>query len=604
MLKPHLVRRRGVCYQGRSFVRSPCLESVLTLKNKAAGIFLLSLGCGAVAMSLGELRGAAWVGQALDLRVAVQLDEPVNSDSSCFDAEVLYGESQQSPARVRVSLDPSSQSAASTIRIQSLNPVNEPVVTVNLKAGCSAKTGRRYVLLADIPADQTGNTSGLASSALGINLPVVSAPVSIGLTGLAAAEPNSRGRTRSAALNKRSVAQASASRPDKPGKSTDRPAVRTPSRKSRLSLDPLEPLELRFERVQQEPSTQSTSIQLAVLPADPPVQGLAETQDALRFKKLEADVLSMQAQVVKSEQGMSQLRERLKQAEAERYDNGLVYALLAFLMAALAYLAYLLRRQAQAQSLISEAWFASAEATHDKPMRVVKSTPEPVVQTATVSRDEAVPSNNLSHVDLDNLIAFSDEVAAVPAFANTNTPPAEATLAIGNESPLEFNKPSIKTDPRQHADFLVSLGQSEQAIKILNSAIHEDEKINPMVYLDLLKIYHAMGMRDDYRLLSDRFTGLFKARVPGYAGFRNEGQDLTAYEEAIAQISLYWSTPQAIDVINTFIDADPIAESGARVDLQAFRDLLLLRAVAQSKLEAPQAEGRSGRQKKSVIWQG
>jgi hypothetical protein len=113
-----------------------------------------------------------------------------------------------------------------------------------------------------------------------------------------------------------------------------------------------------------------------------------------------------------------------------------------------------------------------------------------------------------------------------------------------------------------------------------------------------------MGMRDDYRLLSDRFTGLFKARVPGYAGFRNEGQDLTAYEEAIAQISLYWSTPQAIDVINTFIDADPIAESGARVDLQAFRDLLLLRAVAQSKLEAPQAEGRSGRQKKSVIWQG
>jgi pilus assembly protein FimV len=125
-----------------------------------------------------------------------------------------------------------------------------------------------------------------------------------------------------------------------------------------------------------------------------------------------------------------------------------------------------------------------------------------------------------------------------------------------------------------------------------------------MVYLDLLKIYHAMGMRDDYRLLTDRFRRLFKACVPDYAGFRNEGLDLSTYEEAIAQISLHWSSPQVVDVINAFIYTDSVAEPECLVDLQAFRDLLLLRAVAQSKLEAPQAEGRSARQKMSVVWQG
>jgi hypothetical protein len=216
---------------------------VLKLKNKVAGIFLLSLGAGAVAMSLGELRGAAWVGQALDLRVAVQLDEPVNSDASCFDAEVIYGELQESPARVRVSLEPATKALPTMVRIQSLNPVNEPVVTINLKAGCSAKTSRRYVLLADLPADPAGSTSGIAPTSMGINSPLLSAPVLIGSADPAGAQANPRARTRSRALSKRLVEQASASRPDQPGKSTVRPAVRTSSRKSRLSPDPLEPLE-------------------------------------------------------------------------------------------------------------------------------------------------------------------------------------------------------------------------------------------------------------------------------------------------------------------------------------------------------------------------
>jgi hypothetical protein len=154
-----------VYYQRLCVLCRPWLRRVLKLKNKIAGLFLLSLSCGVSALSLGELRGAAWVGQALDLRVTVQLDEPVNSDLSCFEAEVIYGEFPQPPGRVRVSLEPSSQAASTTLRIQSSNPVNEPVVTVNLKAGCAAKTARRYVLLADVPVSTMAHTGGAVSTA-------------------------------------------------------------------------------------------------------------------------------------------------------------------------------------------------------------------------------------------------------------------------------------------------------------------------------------------------------------------------------------------------------------------------------------------------------
>lgn len=566
--------------------------AVLKLKNEIVCIFLLSQGLGAVAMSLGEMRGAAWVGQVLDLRVAVALDESAGVETQCLDAEVIFGDLQQAPGRVRVSLEPASQAGSATVRIQSLNLVNEPVVTVNLKAGCTAKTARRYVLLADPPSSLVGNNSGVSEA-------LVALPVRIDSAGLAGDKTTSTTRTVPTPSKKRSKTSAVSSKVDRPLKSLGRRIANPPARKSYLSLDPLEPLELRFDRIQQDRPLQAASIQLAVSHPDEPTQGLMQTQDVQRLKKLEADVSSMQAQVVKGEQGISQLRDRLKQAESERYDNGLVYALLALLMGVLAYLAYLLRRQNQAESMISDAWFESVQAFSAQPERAVVHKPAATSQPSAVTVDSTVEASGSKDVDLDDLLVESDSLSIFSA-------PLESESEIRNPSKnkFHFNKPGVKTDPRQHADFLVSLGQSDQAIQILDTAIHDDEKTNPMVYLDLLKIYHAMGMRDDYRYLSEKFSHLFKARVPDYAGFRKEGRDLTTYEEALTQIRLYWPSPEVVEVINSYIHTDINAPTDDVFDLQAFRELLLLRAVALNKLEdPPPAQGCSGREMNSVIWQ-
>lgn len=564
----------------------------MTLKNKIVGIFLLSQCLGAVAMSLGELQGAAWVGQALDLRVAVVLDEPTGTESQCLDAEVIYGDFQQAPGRVRVSLEAASQAGFATVHIKSLNPVNEPVVTVNLKAGCSAKTARRYVLLADLPSSRVGNNSSVLET-------LVSMPLLVGSEGLGSDKTISNIQTVSKLSNNRSRTRLAPSKVDRPLKSLVRRAAKSPMRKSRLSLDLLDPLELRFDWTQQERHLQAMSSQLAVISPDEPTQGLIQVQDVRRLKKLEADMLSMQAQVVNSEQGMSQLRERLKQAESERYDNGLVYALMILLMGALVYLVYLLRRQAQAKSMASEAWFDSVQAVKAWPEKAAVHKPSATQPTPAVVVDSIVEASGLHEIDLDDLLVGSSTTTIPPA-------PVDSEFGIPKslKNKLRFNKPNAITDPCQHADFLISLGQSDQAIQILDAAIHDDEKANPLVYLDLLKIYHDTGMRDEYRLLSEKFSRLFKVHVPDYAEFREEGRGLSTYQVALAEISMYWTSPQVVDVINSFIYIDLNPSFDMVFDLQAFRELLLLRAVALIKLETPQFQDRAGREMNSLIWQG
>ncbi|MGI9133234.1 MAG: hypothetical protein ACR2I0_04715 [Rhodoferax sp.] len=101
------------------------------------------------ALTLGRARGAAWIGQTLDLSVAVQIDSGSSESALCADADVFYSESRQDPARVRVTQEPGAEPDSVLLRVVASAIVDEPVVTVYLRAGCLQKVTRKYVLLAD-----------------------------------------------------------------------------------------------------------------------------------------------------------------------------------------------------------------------------------------------------------------------------------------------------------------------------------------------------------------------------------------------------------------------------------------------------------------------
>src|SRR5690606_942193 len=62
-------------------------------------------------------------------------------------ADVFYGDSQVAPTLVRTA--PQKGEAESSVRIQSRQAINEPIVTLYVRAGCGTAFTRRFVLLAD-----------------------------------------------------------------------------------------------------------------------------------------------------------------------------------------------------------------------------------------------------------------------------------------------------------------------------------------------------------------------------------------------------------------------------------------------------------------------
>ena len=113
----------------------------------AGGLSLCTVGA-ALAVTLGPNTRSAVLGQPLDLSVQMTLDAGDDPQALCLDASVFYADRQLDKSQVDVVAAKSGNTQESVIRIRAGTPVEGPVVTVHLRAGCVQKTTRRYVVLA------------------------------------------------------------------------------------------------------------------------------------------------------------------------------------------------------------------------------------------------------------------------------------------------------------------------------------------------------------------------------------------------------------------------------------------------------------------------
>ncbi len=115
---------------------------------------LILLGCmQCQAFTLGQVQGAVLLGRPLNVAVPVQLDPNEVVTSACFEADVFHGDTRQDPAGVSVRLEPTSLPSTSLVRVTSRTRIDEPIVTVYLRAGCAQMISRRYSLLADMASE-------------------------------------------------------------------------------------------------------------------------------------------------------------------------------------------------------------------------------------------------------------------------------------------------------------------------------------------------------------------------------------------------------------------------------------------------------------------
>lgn len=596
-----------------------------TQKSRAAlvGGTLLLAAISSAALTVGRTRGAALIGRPLDLSIQVRLDSADEASVQCFEADVFHADTRVDGGKVSVQLEPGASPQDANLRIRSSAIVDEPVVTVYLRAGCNQRITRRYVLLADfptesapaVPAASVPPAVSLPARPAAVAAPVAAPPASAAPSALPAGQGTAVAPQRprkAAAVTSRPAEARPAAEPAAPAAKVPAVVRRKPegaaTTRARLKL---EPLDLTVER---DPTLRA-STELLTAPADNPQQRAmaaalwqalnAQPQDMLRdaqrIQTLEANLKSANALNVKSQTSIGELRTRLEKAESERYANGLVYALAALLALALGAAVYFWRR-AGTSVMGTHDWWRRGETAGGDPEDLVApdslSTPLPArapVAAKPVSVDVDLDVNESMFASLKTArLPVAPQAGAAPAAA----PVAAAAVRKVVPPPVDHVdfQPSMTGgaravnveelfDIQQQADFFLSLGQHEQAIEVLKNHISDNVETSALAYLDLLKIYHQLDRRDDYSLLREDFNKVFNAQVPVFDAFTDAGSGLEAYHKALSRIEALWPSSKVLEIIEESIFRKPGSGDGEAFDLEAYRELLLLYAMAKDVVE-------------------
>lgn len=574
----------------------------MELRANLAGLALMVAALGAHALTLGQVRGAAVIGRPLDVVVQVQLDSQESASPACFDADVFHAEVRQDPGQVRVGVEFFGAFALSDVRIQSAALIDEPVVTLNLRFGCDQKASRRYVLLAD-PASESPRTIApwvdrvpspspmpalpdvpTGKAAISTALPATGAPVQARAVSAPRSAARHRGRAKRAPVSVKVVRSPAA---PAPGEEKNK-AVTLAAGQPRLKLDPLGELSDRVALL--EPSS------IASAPEDV----LHELQ---RIRALDAEVKALLALAAKNDAKLADMKTRVKKAESERFSASAVYSLTALVLVCLAVSVLLWRRQRGIQKN-GQDWWKASPATQLPPLAEFNSAPAgvdevdvelekpgrkevPVVvapgfQQSVPNTDVDVSLIELSESGFDKLMQSASTQGAVRKGL-----PVQSGAASAQVAPHRSLNTEAIMDIRQQAEFFVSLGQADQAVRVLERQIRESGAPNPLLYLDLLGVFHALDRKADYRKSRDDFNLLFNGWAPEMAMFTDAGKNLESYPDVLKRITAHWGTARVIDLIETCIFRDPWEAKPTPFDLAAFRELLLLHEVALTAAQAP-----------------
>lgn len=557
---------------------------------------LTSLALTGHAFTLGELRGNVIVGRSLDVSVPVQTSAGEDAAASCITAEVYHADVLQPTPSVLVTPVASAAVPTSMVRIQSRMPVDEPVVTLVVRSTCGSPTTRRYVVLADFPTVVLPLAAVEAVPAASqAEAPVTAKPAV--RPDAAASEPVASkasvamptARAASSGIPAKTVKVAKPTPPKKvlprqvKPPPPPRPAPERVPGKATLKLDPLElPVTV--------PSGPLTPASAA---ASAPVPSEESLLMAKQLAALQDEIKAMRALALKNDASVLELRAQLLQAQSDRVPASWIYLLLALLLASLAAVGWLIWQQRLAKERAATWWQRPQDASTDtvlapSPVVPLSSARSPVVP-ATLARQSNPVANGTAQpaapsaaelnldIDLDSLHAIDDVEADAQLTQVLEFAPKEVAAIVRHSISIE---PIL--DIRQQAEFFVSLGQTERALRLLKKQIAESSEPNPFVYLDLLELYYSLGLKSEFREYRTAFNQYFNGLVPDFPAFHAAGKDLLAYPEALARLMECWPSSEAMAFMDACIFRDAQATAQPSFDLPAFRDLLMLHAIAET----------------------
>lgn len=553
-------------------------------KQMRRGLIASVLLCAALnsaALTLGRSQGVALIGRTLDVVIPVTLDSPGQVSDLCTAADVFHGDSRVEPARVTARLEPVSGQQA-VIRVRSSQPVDEPVVTLYLRLGCNEQMTRRYVLLSEPQSAGVPALPAAAAAAPAAERPQPATAQGGRTAGPDRAAPPPSGRPGRAAAPAAPAAasqRAAAARAERslPSRSSRRqPAVSRGA--SRLQLDLLDlaperdPVLKASSGLSGEPSTsEQVRLEAAALWRAINAQPQDVLRDFQRVQALESDVKGLRELVTGNQRTLNDLRGQLDEANQERAWTLWAIALLALLLMAMV-VTWWLRRGDRASY---GGWWrqrgrvGGGSATDG----------DSVLQA--VDRDLRVDESMFESLWAEPRPVAVPVAAAAPLPRPTVASPAGPVSSFhsgfpASQSGTRMVKAEELVDVQQQAHFFLSLGQTDQAIEVLESHIQNSVETSALVWLDLLAIYRSLKRPQEYEQLRAHFQRVFNAEVPSYDSTPTVSGGLEDYPRALSRIAALWPSPKVMDVIEEAIFRKPGLAEGKPFDLEAYRELVML----------------------------
>ena len=580
----------------------------------------------ATAMGFGLTSTQTTLGQRLDFSASVLLDADETIPRGCVFAEVFAGDAKVVAPNVRVTLEATRDATQRIVRVTTATVIDEPIVTVEVSLGCGSRVSRRFVTFIDPPSFQ------LAEAGASETIPLPSQRIDSQTASLA-----DIARQADASRRRGANGEASASGDDRPPRPTRR-SPRTPriaiagaaqaapakSRHRHAALKLPSPVartaqvgspgaggaRLRLEPPRLLAASPMVAAASAVVVAAPvaiaalvsPLAALAQAapplpvsdaaSDALqrereRIQELEAGLARVRSDSQATQQTIATLQARLRQAEGERYSNGLVYALIGTtLLGILIAVALWWLRPGQRQRA---RWFdaqASQQARADRTGARAATRPAPAPSAQPASALSEPPSawrdGPASVLQVTTPAAIGGlEVTTVlgPEFSR---PLAEPSMPGTASSPYKSGELSMEEliDLEQQAEFFVVLGQDEAAISLLEGYMQGTGGKSPLPYLQLLEIQQRRGDQPAYDRVRKSFNDRFNAFAPDWSSDLHFGRALEEYPQTIARLQSLWTTPlSAMQALDNLLFRRHSSDD--TFDFPAYRELLFLYSIAR-----------------------
>ena len=598
------------------------MKATETILKYILGAMLLGATGSSLAVSLGRMQGATIVGRPFDVTLTAQFDSAEGLAAVCVGADVFFGDAQIPSNRVRIVTAAGARAGDALIRIQTTSAVDEPVVTVYVREGCSQKNARKYVILAEFLSDGASPAPVTIGEAMTTAPAAVQAPatrdagsIAGALAVTAQAESAISGARKKASglkagaspatISDKRLAAATVPRLVLPSAHLTVRAAVEPSRKSSRAHLKLDVLDLAAER---DPVLRF-STELLTMPSSNAQQRAiavalwqalnAQPQDILRdnqrLKSLEADVASMLTQSRKTEAAVTQLGLQLEQARGERYSNWLIYVLgvLLILTSVLGIFLWTRNRRQTSEFSTGPWWRKGLDVQGELklPGAVPHDIEHSVRHLKTSSGWAAVPTGAAPDFDLnvDQVVVERPDadgaLQSAERFVPSNSTDLQGFLSSLPGMPRVVNAEEL-SDVQHQADFFMSLGQFDKALDVLHHHITDNEETSALAYLDLLDLYHHLNRKVDYELLRKDFNQIFNAQASAFDEYSPESRGLEFYASALSRIESLWPTPRVLDVIEETIFRKPDS-NGEVFDIAAYRELLLLYAIAKEIVEQP-----------------